>query len=294
MHASLRSLMTNARGATTTTKSNPGAAPQPPHRPLHLPGGYAGRRLGALGQPPRTLLLHGFTGTAADWSDWPYPEPALALDLPGHGDSADPTGDFTDECRRLLAALPASIDGLIGYSLGGRLALGLLAAAPARFTRVTVLSAHPGLTTADGRAARRASDAGWIELLERRGIAAFVAAWEAQPLFATEAGAPPLARARRRATRLAARPAGLAASLHAVGLAGMPDLRDALTRWPGRLGWITGGLDARFTALGDEVARRRPTTRRHTLAGVGHNLLLEAPARVWPLLAPGRTPTADG
>ena len=77
---------------------------------------YAAMRLGEGPEdiPPRWLLLHGFTGTRRDWSVWPADgAPALAIDLPGHGDSPDPGGPLEEEIARLLSALPASIDSEI-------------------------------------------------------------------------------------------------------------------------------------------------------------------------------------
>jgi 2-succinyl-6-hydroxy-2,4-cyclohexadiene-1-carboxylate synthase len=245
-----------------------------------LPG-YACRRVGDPLRPPATLLLHGFTGTGADWAGWPADGPgALAPDLPGHGGSPDPTGDFAAEIERLLAALPAGIEALVGYSLGGRIALALLAAAPERFRAATIVSAHPGLFNAGQRAGRRTQDARWIALLREQGIAAFVAAWEQQPLFASQTALPSAVLAEQRRRRLAQRADGLAASLACFGLAEMPDTWDALARWPGRLGWLAGARDDKFVAIAKRIARERPATAVHIVPDVGHNLLLEAPDAV--------------
>ena len=204
--------------------------------PAALPG-YAGVLLGQVrgrvgsqaGQTPRALLLHGFTGDRRDWVPWPGDAPAaLAIDLPGHGGSPDPMGDFRDEVQRLLGALPASIDQVIGYSLGGRLALSLIAMAPARFHAATILSAHPGLTDARQRDLRRQADRRWIELLRSEGIGAFVEAWEHQPLFATQSVLTPELLSTQRKRRLAQRAEGLARSLACFGLAEMPETWTAL------------------------------------------------------------------
>lgn len=245
-----------------------------------LPG-YACRRFGAPAAPPRTLLLHGFTGTGADWHLWPATAPAaLAPDLPGHGDSPDPRGDFTAEIERLLAALPGGIERLVGYSLGGRIALCLLAAAPQRFTAATIVSAHPGLFNATQRDGRRAVDQRWITLLRTDGLDTFVAAWERQPLFASQDRLPADVLAAQRRRRLAQRPEGLAASLACCGLAEMPDTWAALRRWPGRLSWLAGGRDDKFVAIAERVARERPGTQVQIVPDAGHNLLLEAPGAV--------------
>lgn len=225
----------------------------------------------------RWLLLHGYTGTCQDWSAWPTEHPAAAIDLPGHGRSEGPSGDFRGEVLRLLDALPPWIDCVAGYSLGGRLALGLIQAAPRRFRRALVISAHPGLRDAGACAARRAQDQRWVSLLRQQGIEAFVDCWERQPLFASQSRLPDEVRAQQHLARLSQRPEGLARALESLGLGEMPDTRHALNTWPGELDWVVGELDEKFVRLGRAVAEQRPATRLHVLSDVGHNPLLEAP-----------------
>jgi 2-succinyl-6-hydroxy-2,4-cyclohexadiene-1-carboxylate synthase len=209
----------------------------------------------------------------------------LAIDLPGHGASRAPEGAFDQALDRLLAALPASIERVIGYSLGGRMALGLLRLAPERFGCAIILSAHPGLSDPRARARRRAADQRWIERLEHQGIAAFVDAWESLPLFATQVSASAQQRAQQRERRLSQCAAGLAASLRVHGLAEMPCMRETIIRYPGELHWVAGAEDHKFSALAREVEHWRPSMRLHRLPGVGHNPLLEAPDRLRRLMA---------
>lgn len=260
-------------------------------RAFALPG-FAGRLYGghskgirghSRGEPkrPRVLLLHGFTGDAGDWALWPDGAPtALAIDLPGHGASPDPTGVFGDEIQRLLAVLPPSIDHVLGYSLGGRIALSLLAAAPGRFHDATILSAHPGLIEASQREARRVADQRWIALLRNQGIGRFVDAWQRQPLFATQIGLPTAVLERQRQRRLAQRAEGLAQNLTCFGLAEMPETTTALRSWPGRLRWLVGALDLRFLAIAGQIVEMRAGTELCQIPNAGHNLLLEAPTAV--------------
>ncbi|NEV60716.1 alpha/beta fold hydrolase [Thiorhodococcus minor] len=232
--------------------------------------------------------MHGFTGDKEDWrSSLPGPTSGgwLAMDLPGHGDAAAPEGDFECVVHSLLAALPQSITEIAGYSLGGRIALGMLARAPLRFRRATIVSAHPGLSDPAERAARLRQDARWIHLLEAQGIAAFVAAWEAQPLFASQSRLPAETLLRQRQRRLSQRAPGLAASLRATGLGAMPSTWSALRAYPGQLRWVVGGADARFLGIAHQVVELRPETELHVLPEVGHNPLLECPAQLAQILA---------
>lgn len=204
----------------------------------------------------------------------------LAIDLPGHLASPDPTGGYLEVMRDLLDSLPASIDEVIGYSLGGRIALSLIQLAPERFRAATIISAHPGLLDPALRAQRRLADQVWISLLRDQGIEAFVAAWEHQPLFRTQERLPLEILARQRERRLSQRPEGLARALERLGLGEMPSTWEALARYHGWLDWIIGGEDRRFQAIAHEVVAHRPATRLVVLEGVGHNPLLEAPERL--------------
>ncbi len=166
---------------------------------------------------------------------------------------------------------------MAGYSLGGRFALGLMAAAPTRFRRATIISAHPGLEDPLERKARRKSEQAWTRRLRSDGIESFVRYWESQALFATQASLPATRLARQRRQRLSQRADGLARSLEQHGLSKMPSLWESLTAFPGRLTWIVGAHDLKFLGIAHDVIVRRPATRLHVLPGVGHNPLLECP-----------------
>src|SRR6185503_12036557 len=119
------------------------------------------------------------------------------------------------------------------------------------------------------RSARRAGDAVWAQLARERGTAAFIDAWQAQPLFATQQRAPAKRLAARRARRLALDPEQLARSLEAMGLAEMPDYRALVDD---RFALIVGADDARYVA----IARALPAPLE-VVAGSGHDPLLEQP-----------------
>ena len=241
---------------------------------------------------PTYVLLHGFAGAPAAWDAivqrLPPRARVLRPALVGH--AGPPTPDapagFDAEVAR-LAALIGAADArgahLVGYSLGGRLALGLIAADPDIATRVTVIGAHPGLPEdAPERAARAADDERWAELIEREGAAGFARAWADQPIFASQRTLPAPLFAGQEAQRAAHDPRGLAHAMRALSLARMPDLRPALARVHVNTTFMAGGLDEKFVALADETAAILPEGRARVrvLPGAGHNLLLERPIDV--------------
>lgn len=172
-----------------------------------------------------------------------------------------------------------------GYSLGGRLALGLCARYPERFRAAVIISAHPGLQTEAERELRRTDDHEWIALLEHSPLERFVERWENRALFESQAVIAPEAREEQSRIRRTHSGPGLALALTALGLGSMPDLRPGLAAYPHPLTLLAGGLDPKFQTLAAEMARVLPTAQLRTAPSVGHNLLLECPALVATILA---------
>jgi 2-succinyl-6-hydroxy-2,4-cyclohexadiene-1-carboxylate synthase len=214
-------------------------------------------------RPVRCVLLHGFAGDPASWDDVPLDAERIAL--PGHPGGGAVEPDWAANLGAVAARVGRS-DVVVGYSLGARVALGLIAGGHA--PRGVLISGNPGIGDAE-RAARRAGDAAWAKLARERGIAAFIDAWQAQPLFATQQRAPAVRLAARRARRLALDPEQLARSLETMGLAEMPDHRADVDH---RVSLIVGADDAKYVAL----ARALPAPVEQ-IAGSGHDPLLEQP-----------------
>lgn len=233
------------------------------------------------------LFLHGFTGSPAALVSLASRLPArasraaprwVAATLGGHL-REPPSRDFWSEVDR-LAALAPDATGVCGYSLGGRLALGLLARFPQRYMRGVVISAHPGLRTDTEREARREQDDRWVRLLRHEGIAAFVAAWERQTLWDSQRDLPQEMLAAKRRERLMHSALGLAESLRSVGLGCMPDLRSGLAQSTGRIDLLVGSLDPHSRELADELSLCLPRAQVQVCVaqGAGHDLVLERPA----------------
>jgi 2-succinyl-6-hydroxy-2,4-cyclohexadiene-1-carboxylate synthase len=233
----------------------------------------------------RYLSLHGFTGAPESFIGLRLPEGSLTPVLGGHLD-CDVQGGFSDEVER-LATLGADCDALLGYSLGGRLALGLLARYPERYAHALIISAQPGLATEAERAERRDGDARLVELLRERGLAAFVDHWQALPLWASQAELSAELKAAQRALRLLHRPAGLARSLLQHGLGEMPDLRADLGRVRTPVDVVVGERDLKFVTLGRELTNLIPSAKLTIVPDAGHNLLLERPGLCDALLRRG-------
>jgi 2-succinyl-6-hydroxy-2,4-cyclohexadiene-1-carboxylate synthase len=228
------------------------------------------------------LALHGFTGSPKSW-DFLSHRQALPMTVPalvGHVgcEAGGRVVDFESEVDRLAACIADSHTAhVVGYSLGARLALGLALRHPERVSQLTLLSGHPGLSSASERNARRAADASWCDLLLSRGLRAFVDAWQAQPLWASQANLEAAVLRQKRAERLSHSAPGLARSLCVTGLAEMPDYSAMLAEIRVPVTLLAGQLDHKFSALARLMAERLPRARLVLVPGTGHDLLLECP-----------------
>jgi len=233
------------------------------------------------------LLLHGFTGSGRSWPT-PLIEGLISrartptlLDLPGHGRWAGDTAEEHFTLRAVLEAIAAAQGGepgpVIGYSMGGRLALAYAAAYPGNVTHLVLESASPGLATGEERATRRAADEVLARGLEEEGIEPFVQRWEALPLFESQGALPPEVRAAQRARRLANDPRSLAAALRGLGTGALPSYWEALDeiRTPTLL--LVGELDAKFVGIARAMARALPDAELVVVPRTGHAVHLERP-----------------
>lgn len=232
------------------------------------------------------VCLHGFTGGPSSWERVlaRLPEETQVHRPPvlGHGAGSE-ARSFVDEVDRLAAsieerAVAAAV--LAGYSMGARLALGLLVRHPRLFAAGVLVAPHPGLRDAGERRERARSDEALARRLEVEGLESFVDAWQELPLFATQKRLPPAVLAEQRAQRLAHHPAGLARALRVLSTGQMPGYRDALSRLDLPLRLLAGGEDRKFCRLAREITTAVPHAELTIVPGVGHNLCLEAPGAV--------------
>lgn len=241
------------------------------------------------GVSPALLALHGFTGRGADFASIApaLGRAVLAPDLPGHGDrhrrvaEGCTIGQTVERLRPLLAEAPF----VLGYSMGGRVALSLAVAAPRDVKKMVLIGATPGLSTPAERSNRQAADDVRAQRIESIGVSAFLDEWARVPIIATQARIAPMVRCAMRAARRGHRAEGLAASLRGMGTGVMPSLWSRLSeaRCPTLL--VTGAEDAKFGDIAREMVARMPAATHLVIPGAGHCAHLEAPERALPLIA---------
>ncbi len=243
----------------------------------------------ATGNPasPPTLFLHGFMGTGADWLDaagrFAGRSFCILPDLPGHGANphlpdaplnfdvlAEGVIDLLD--RQKLARV-----NLVGYSMGGRIALYTALQRPERVAALVLEGANPGLSAAPERRARAQADAARAQAMLSEGMDAFVEGWYELGLFASLHRHPRLL-AQVKAKRKKNDPRMAARVIQELSPGRLPSLWDRLSELTMPVLLLAGELDAKYAALVSKMAAKIPGARVAIIPDAGHNTHLENPA----------------
>jgi 2-succinyl-6-hydroxy-2,4-cyclohexadiene-1-carboxylate synthase len=163
---------------------------------------------------------------------------------------------------------------LVGYSMGGRLALHAALRRPRALAALVLVGASAGIEDDALRAERRDADerlAGWME---GRSIEAIVEAWERLPVFATQS---PELREALRPGRLSHDPVELAALLRTAGQGALPPLWDRLGEIACPTLLVAGESDGVYVEAAYRMAGLLPRGTARIVPGAGHAPQLEAP-----------------
>lgn len=243
----------------------------------------------AQGHGRPLLMLHGFTGSSQSWREL-IPTlssrfQVITVDLLGHGrtDSPpDPTryqmAEATADLLAILSELNVARADLLGYSMGGRLALYTAVHYPHRINRLVLESASPGLKSEQERQERRQRDNALADRIEREGIESFVNFWEQLSLWDSQKQLDTAVRQKLREQRLQNNPAGLANSLRGMGTGSQPSLWGQLGNLTMPVLLQTGELDGKFTAINRQMAAQMPTAQLKIIPNAGHTVHLERPS----------------
>jgi 2-succinyl-6-hydroxy-2,4-cyclohexadiene-1-carboxylate synthase len=229
--------------------------------------------------PMECWCLHGAVGMAADWR-------GFAKRLAG-----EKTGSRAVDLWRFLECQPMPLTdfatalnadagsevfrgsgrALMGYSMGGRLALHALLGENHPWQAAVIVSAHPGLESTDERNARQAADATWATKALAGNWQEFLTGWNAQPLFADAEIRTPQATG-----SLVMRRREIARSFVDWSLGAQEPLWDRLHEITIPVLWVVGENDPKFRALAERAVDLLPNARLAIAPGAGHRVPWEA------------------
>lgn len=219
------------------------------------------------------VLVPGFMQGAAAW------EPVLSRI--GGRYRARALDHRADDLEGRLAEIQAAAApgaALVGYSLGGRLALHAAVRAAGvgsrRFAALVLVGANAGIEDAQECAERRAADERLASWIESTPIAEVVAHWESVPALA---GQPAELVAAQRADRLSHEPARLATLLRSAGQGALAPVWDRFPELDVPLLALAGERDRTYVAAAERMAALAPRGRALAIPGAGHAAHLEQP-----------------
>lgn len=228
---------------------------------------------------PAIVFLHGFMGSGEDFA--PIAQrlaPAkrcVCVTLPGHGGLEMPEEPLS--LPRLAASLrdivlePLERPALVGYSMGGRLALQTALDHPSSTGSVVLLSTSPGIARPDLRAKRRRRDRSRAKEIHED-LSGFLERWYQLPIF----GQLPDAHgySDMLARRLENDPDHLARVIVELSPGRQPSNWPRLDQLDGAI-WIVGAEDPKYAAMGEDLAARGHEVR--VAPAAGHALHVEQP-----------------
>lgn len=237
------------------------------------------------------IFLHGFLGRPSDWSQTalhlkairPELKPLLVdyFSIPALApqNNFDVWGqNFSQWVRNELGPGPHP---LIGYSLGGRLALHALENSPDLFNHGILISTNPGLASGahETRSARVHADEIWSRRFLTDSWNILIQDWNKQAVFNNSRSQPE--------SRLEVdyqRPL-LAQALVNWSLGRQKDFRPLLRKPRGHsLTWVTGRLDLQAMSLQQELLADCPDLDVRVIEQAGHRILFDAPEALAQLL----------
>lgn len=213
------------------------------------------------------LALHGNFGSPEDFD--------FLREVPGLFTPSlwDYTGYLLPEAGSKLKSLADTPPrGLIGYSMGGRLALQAMADNPLHWDFAVILAAHPGLASDSEKKQRRSNDLEWARAVRSENWSALSERWNAQPVLANSP--PP------RSEGIETWREEIALGFENWSLGCQADLRPSLSQFARPVRWLVGSEDPKFLRIGEEMHGVFPDFELKVVDGCGHRILQECPEAV--------------
>lgn len=240
------------------------------------------------GKGSSLILLHGFTGDTRTWhpfiSQWQDQNQLIMIDILGHGKTDSPKDPeryriekVAQDIREILNELYIEQTHILGYSMGGRLALTFTILYPDKVRSLFLESSSPGLEEVEEREKRVNQDEVLAQMILEKGLETFVDYWENIPLFATQSTLDDSIRERIRNQRLEQNPVGLANSLRGMGTGRQPSWWKKLRAVTVPTFLLCGEQDKKFCRINKRMKQLLPNGKFITFSQVGHAIHVEDP-----------------
>lgn len=240
------------------------------------------------GEGEPIVLLHGFTGDSSTWDNIHLGGAfqKITIDILGHGKTESPLdskrysmNNVAEDIATILDQLSIKQAHILGYSMGGRLALSFAMKHPNRVRSLLLESSSPGLKTKVERKNRIIQDEKLCKMIHDEGIAKFVDYWERIPLFESQQLLSIEIRNRIRNQRLKNNPIGLMNSLRGMGTGVQPSWWDKLDQLTMPVLLMCGELDEKYCVLAQRMKELILHANLVEFSGLGHAIHVEDPGK---------------
>lgn len=242
----------------------------------------------------KVVALHGFTGSHQDF------EPLQSMvdndlikiitpDWPGHGKLKQETDSQKYSVEAHMEIISQAVGSskqviLLGYSMGGRLALNWTLNHPDRIQKLILIGASPGIADTTESAERLQGDQALAQYIRIHGVKPFIKYWNGKTFFRPLMSLPPDRLDPILERRLKNTSEGLALSLENVGTASLPSLWPRLKELRCPVDIVVGEKDPKFIEIGYRMGECIPKARISVIESAGHALHLERPEDIAALI----------
>ncbi len=235
---------------------------------------------------PNLVLLHGFLGSGESFQELipnlkAFCNP-ITIDLLGHGETEGAemhyrfsTKEQVADVNKLISEqLPTPLF-LLGYSMGGRLALQLAIQRPDLYKGLILESTTFGIESKQERQARQELDATRADSIMGN-FEQFLESWKTMPMF----NASPQnteKEAQHFKIQQAQNPLWMNNSLLGFGTGSMPCVKDKLTNIPTQVQLLAGAKDFKFVGIMNAMLKDLNDGQLDVIKDSGHRVHLDQP-----------------
>lgn len=158
--------------------------------------------------------------------------------------------------------------GIVGYSMGGRIALHAICSAPDFWDFAIIISANPGIQSAAEKSERLNKDREWANTLRSSSWNDFLKQWNSQSVL--KGPAPESQIELERYSK------NISSGFENWSLGKQDDLREAIEKSTTPITWVVGETDVKYVSLANEIKELRPDIDLITVPNCGHRVVLEA------------------
>lgn len=234
-------------------------------------------------QSPPLLFLHGFMGSKEDWEEVAQALSShfycLAIDLPGHGENERidflSFNDFLEEFKNFCLTLPSNLS-IIGYSLGGRVALASYFCSKIPFKKLVIESANPGILNLSQKQKRLSEDLSlFSQIKNQNDLNSFLNHWYEMPLFGNIKNHPSFSKLIEQKSYTQIK--NWQRSLNLLSVGAFPNLWEKLYELDIPLCYIAGSLDQKYVEIGEKLSSISSQILFKKIDNCAHNTHFERP-----------------